>query len=180
MSLAADDYFAIQNSNSGFRESESHEIDLTEQEPEMVGQMIRFFYVHDYDDGRKATREEGPLMNNTTLYVFDDKYGIPTLKEIVVSKFMDYLSSRNHPSLLKSQSYPESIAFVYDNTVETDRLLKDRMMQAAVDNIRDLMKRKEDGTSSYFREMLRKIRPCWVKSKECLPQDILLLLWDAQ
>lgn len=115
--------------------------------------MIRFLYVHDYDDDRSSAldpdSDEGPLLVNANMYIVGDKYDITSLKEHAVSKFKEVVDEQwNRPS------FSASIAYLYENSVDTDRELKDVIMEVVITNIRALLQKKEDGTSYHFKELL--------------------------
>lgn len=59
------------------KEGASGVIDLREDEPNMVSNMLHFLYIPDYQDDYRGDR---PLLVNASMYAIGDKYRIDDLK----------------------------------------------------------------------------------------------------
>jgi len=99
------------------KEGTSGEIDLQEDDPNMVHNMLRFLYVSDYQDDVEGDR---PLLVNANMYAMGDKYRIVDLKDLAKMKFSDALEAG-----WDIVSFPEVIETVYTTTLSSDRGLRD-------------------------------------------------------
>jgi hypothetical protein len=141
-----------------------------------VGKMIDFLYKLDYDDHRSAPTipktvdqdqtvdEDQPqrvnplsLLINAKVYVIADKYEIQALKDLATAKYMHVL-----PETWNNSAFTESASLVYNNTMETDRMLRDAIVQGASENVKVLLDRGEfvdllKSQSDLAVEVLRKV-----------------------
>jgi prepilin-type processing-associated H-X9-DG protein len=76
----------------------------------------------------------GALLFNTKVYIIADKYDILELKKRATVKCKDILSER-----LVYNIFTKSAEILWDNTVESDSLLRDEIMKVAVRNISGLL-----------------------------------------
>lgn len=99
------------------KEGVSGVIDLQEDDPNMVSNMLRFLYIQDYQDDYGGDR---PLLVNANMYAIGDKYRIDDLKNLAKRKFSDALEAG-----WDIVSFPEIIETVYSTTLPSDRGLRD-------------------------------------------------------
>jgi len=78
------------------------------------------------------------LTTNAKVFIIADKYEIQALKEWAVIKYKEVL-----PSSWNSPNFIESACLIYNNTLETDRILRDVIVQEASKNIKELLDRGE-------------------------------------
>lgn len=132
---------------------------MSDDEPSIVGKMIDYLYTLDYDDRpsssmvaeeakqqqqARATDQAPSLLINAKVYIIADKYELEALKWFACSKYKKVLwNTWNTPF------FPESACHVLENTMETDRLLRDVIVRVASEHAKDLLDRDE------FVEMLR-------------------------
>lgn len=79
-----------------------------------------------------------PLLFNTKMYIISDKNDIPALKELATRKYEKAVSKAWNHTI-----FSEAAELLWDNTVDSDRLLRGVVVRAAVINIRDLLDRGE-------------------------------------
>ncbi|RFU33137.1 hypothetical protein B7463_g3156, partial [Scytalidium lignicola] len=132
------------------KEAVSQEIVLDEEEPPTVAKMIDFLYRLDYDDNRLdtvggASVAEQPtglnsvsLLVNAKIYIIADKYDIQALKEWAVVKYKEVL-----PATWNSNSFIESAILVFENTPESDQMLREVIIRKASENAKTLFDRGE-------------------------------------
>jgi hypothetical protein len=119
--------------------------------------MIKFLYERDYinrselledadDDDRigpylkpKGGLGSMSLLLHTKMYVVGDKYDIPALKKFAVAQYKRCLSFY-YPEINLSAELPASLRLMYEETPESDRVLKDIAMATAGLHVKDLMK----------------------------------------
>lgn len=122
----------------------SEEIYLDDNEPFIVGKMIDFLYAIDYDDhpttslaepAKQATDAHNPasLLINAKVCIIADKYELKVLRELACTKYKEAL-----PNAWDTSIFSESASLVFDNTVETDRMLRDVIIRIASHNARGL------------------------------------------
>lgn len=122
----------------------SEEIYLDDNEPFIVGKMIDFLYAIDYDDhpttslaepAKQATDAHNPasLLINAKVCIIADKYELKVLRELACTKYKEAL-----PNAWNTSIFSESASLVFDNTVETDRMLRDVIFRIASHNARGL------------------------------------------
>lgn len=127
----------------------SQEIYLDDNEPLIAGKMIDFLYAIDYDDrpttflaepANQATDAHNPasLLINAKVYIIADKYELKALRELACNKYKEAVANAWNTSI-----FSESASLVFDNTVETDRMLRDVIVQVASHNARALLDRGE-------------------------------------
>jgi hypothetical protein len=119
--------------------------------------MIDFLYCLDYDDHRHdagfqfqgntesipaveppAELNASSLVVNAKAYIIADKYNIGSLKERAVTKYKQVL-----PTIWNSASFVESARLVFENTPESDRMLREVIIQKASENAKALFDRGE-------------------------------------
>jgi hypothetical protein len=84
------------------------------------------------------------LLINAKVYIIADKYDIHSLKEWAVTKYKEVL-----PATWNSTSFVESARLIYENTVDSDRMLREVIIRKASENVKALFDRGE------FVELLR-------------------------
>jgi hypothetical protein len=86
------------------------------------------------DDPQSAQEAGAPLIVHAKLYIFGDKYDIPSLKE---------LASRNYGEIVATQwntkAFPESAEIIYNNIAVERDVLKDVIYENARNNILTLI-----------------------------------------
>jgi len=98
-----------------------------------------------------------PLQINAQMYIIADKYEIQALKDLAVTKYKQVSSET-----WNSSAFTESALLVYNNTVETDRMLRDVIVEEASKNVKTLLDCGEfvkllKGQSDLAVEVLRKV-----------------------
>jgi len=113
-----------------WKEGISGEINLQEDDPDMVDNMLRFLYTLDYQDGAEGGR---PLLVNAKMYAIGDKYCIEALKKLAKTKFSEALDAG-----WDIVSFPEVIETVYTTTPATDRDLRDCLTHVLLEHKEEL------------------------------------------
>ncbi|KAL8878743.1 MAG: hypothetical protein Q9198_003517 [Flavoplaca austrocitrina] len=121
---------------SGFKEGETGAIVLKEENPAVIAKLVNYFYKFDYDDSDvkdahsdKDNREQPPAQDckpsklefNALMYFAGDKYDIGGLKILAKAKFSAALVQ----GWDQEDHFPEAIRLVYENTVSSDRGLRE-------------------------------------------------------
>lgn len=133
---------------------------MSDDEPSIVGKMIDFLYTLDYDDRpsssvvaeeakqqqqqARASDQASSLLVNAKVYIIADKYELEALKSFACTKYKKVLSNT-----WNSPFFPESACHVLENTMETDRPLRDVIVRVASEHAKDLLDRDD------FVEMLK-------------------------
>jgi len=78
-----------------------------------------------YDDEEEVGEEESHLLTHTRVYALAEKYDIPSLKELAQSKFEMAMAC-----YYDSSEFADAIEEVYCSTIDTDRGLRDIVLQA--------------------------------------------------
>ena len=99
------------------KEGLSGEIDLKEDDPDMIDNMLHFLYTSDYQDDADGGR---PLLVNAKMYAVGDKYGIHALKTLAKDKFIAALGAG-----WDIVTFLEVLETVYSTTPASDRGLRD-------------------------------------------------------
>lgn len=99
------------------KEGLSGEIDLKDDDPDMIGNMLSFLYTSDYQDDADDGR---PLLVNAKMYAVGDKYDIPALKTLAKDKFAAGLGPN-----WDIATFLEVLETAYTNTPASDRGLRD-------------------------------------------------------
>ncbi len=106
---------------------------------------MEFLYKLDYEDHRSSVHPDRTpgydptsLLVNAKLYIIAEKYEIQALKELACTKYQQVL-----PETWNTSVFAESARLVYDNTVETDRMLRDIIVEVASNNAKTLLDRGE-------------------------------------
>lgn len=93
----------------------------------MVERMIHFLYSFDYSDEvndptttSQATTES--LAINAAMYIIADKYEVDLLKDLAKDKFSETIKEA-----WSAPSFPNIIETIYDNTVTSDRGLREAL-----------------------------------------------------
>lgn len=123
---------------------------MSDDEPSIVGKMIDYLYTLDYDDRPSSSivaeeaeqdQQQGPasyqapsLLINAKVYIIADKYEIEALKWFACTKYKKILSTT-----WNTHFFPESACHVLENTMETDRLLRDVIVRVASEHVKDLL-----------------------------------------
>jgi hypothetical protein len=133
------------------KEASKGEIDLEEVDDTVIEAMLRFMYYFDYDtyDGRSS------MIFNAEVYSIADRYTIPALKEHAKEKFQKATSVG-----WAMDDFPLTVAEVYSSTPETDRGLRDLVVQLCQEHLghlrnnrqfQDVLKRTKDFAADLVR-----------------------------
>ncbi len=103
--------------------------------------MVQYLYTSDYDDVTTEAKvssdpERSKLVFNVKVYIAGDTYNIPGLKELAKEKFEEV--AKVHWNCAE---FPEAIDLLWENTVDTDRNLRDVVLESAKTNIKALLDR---------------------------------------
>ena len=133
------------------QEGKTRRLDLQEENPAVVAKLVSYLYTCDYDDcvldfpahdsednnangGEKASNEDsrersksqafmpGKLALHARMYVAGDMYRVDQLKLLAKAKFSTALGDG-----WDKEDFPEIIRFIYDNTVSSDRGLRESL-----------------------------------------------------
>ncbi|KAL8768425.1 MAG: hypothetical protein Q9209_005331 [Squamulea sp. 1 TL-2023] len=118
---------------TGLKEGKTGRIDLKEEDPAMIDRLVNYLYKCNYDDyatlpltnSQRQFPAEYPIQTRqlaciVDMYVRGDRYQIAGLKDLSKAKFSAALPNRwNKENLL------DVIWTIYDNTVSSDRGLRD-------------------------------------------------------
>jgi DNA-directed RNA polymerase subunit RPC12/RpoP len=135
---AQSDFFA--KVFTGDWKSVSRQIELEEVEVAAVEAMLRFMYHLDYNTIHGAST----MIFNTQVYGLADKYIIPALKSLALEKFRMDISSG-----WAMDDFPLTVSEAYNSTPETDRALRDLVVEISTANINKLLE------NELFRGVLR-------------------------
>jgi hypothetical protein len=121
-----------------------------------VAKMIDFLYRLDYDDHRldygfqfqDSTENDeiavvdalnaASLLVNAKVYIIAEKYDIQSLKEWAATKYNEVL-----PATWNSTSFIESARLIFENTPESDRILRDIIIRKTGEDAKVLFHRGE-------------------------------------
>jgi hypothetical protein len=103
-------------------------LELKDDDPQMAGLLLRYFYAHDYrvdDDNGKA-----PLIVHARMYAIADKYGVTLLKDIAREKFATFLQNiqSKGAAFLDIPTFATAIDVIYTTTLPSDRGLRDAII----------------------------------------------------
>ena len=103
----------------------AREIFLHEDDPEMVGKMLRWCYAQDYDDEHdyKPKSYGISLVINARMYALADKYGLQGLKIHAITKYKTALLMCLFGEL--QDAFFEAIEVVFNTTPTSDRGLRE-------------------------------------------------------
>lgn len=85
--------------------------------------------------------EDGPLLLNVKLYIMADRYDVQPLKVLAKTKYEQIIGNA-----WNDVSFAASLKMLYDETLESDRLMKDIAVKTAGQNIKTLVDRGEFAT----------------------------------
>ena len=107
-------------------------IELKDEDPQMVGLFLRYFYAHDYqiDDNGKA-----PLIAHARMYAIADKYSVPLLKDLAKERFATCLKNIESKGIqsLDIPTFANAIEIIYTTTLESDRGLRDAIIPIMIE-----------------------------------------------
>lgn len=117
------------------QEGEMGSIVLKEENPEVIAKLVDYFYKFDYDDGNNDNQQQPiahgsaprKLAFNALMYVAGDKYDIGGLKLLAKAKFAAALVDG-----WNKEDLPEVIRFIYENTVSSDRELRECLVPTLI------------------------------------------------
>jgi hypothetical protein len=128
-----------------FKESLSGEFTFEDEDSNTVGRFIKFLYSGDYCDNATIATARGAtqtitgvseaLLTNTKVYVMAEKYDVLALKEHAVKKFTLAL-----PKEGMTASFLSSLKLMYEETPDSDQLLRSAAMKFIGENYKDLVK----------------------------------------
>ncbi|KAL8649423.1 MAG: hypothetical protein Q9210_004405 [Variospora velana] len=92
-----------------------------------IDKLIHYLYHFDYPGGSQHEPSRTPsstaLVVNVEMYIVGDRYQLEDLKELAKHKFSLALASS-----WNQQTFPEVIRTIYENTLPTDRGLRDLLV----------------------------------------------------
>lgn len=97
--------------------------------------MIHFMYGFDYDSSGSDDSRTSPMLFNVKVYQIADKYVIPHLKQRAQEKFETIVAT-----CWQMDDFPATIAEAYKCTLKTDRGLRDPLVKASTEHIKELQK----------------------------------------
>ncbi|KAL8823987.1 MAG: hypothetical protein Q9191_005384 [Dirinaria sp. TL-2023a] len=112
------------------KEGLSGQIDLKEDDPDMIDNMLYFLYTSDYQDDADGGR---PLLVNAKMYAVGDKYDIPALKTLAKDKFAAGLGPN-----WDIATFLEVLETAYTNTPASDRGLRDCLAPVLLEHKNEL------------------------------------------
>ncbi|KAL8870252.1 MAG: hypothetical protein Q9174_003662 [Haloplaca sp. 1 TL-2023] len=106
-------------------EGETQSIDLKEEDPDLIEALVDYLYSFDYEDRRQAqpslqSSASKTLSINANMYIVGDRYNLRELKDLARQKFQTALSKS-----WDKENLPDVIRTIYDNTLSSDRGLRD-------------------------------------------------------
>ena len=122
-------------------------INLRDDDGDTFERAVHFMYTGDYCDNRKSSAGTAPqtvpddaqaLLNNTMVYVIAEKYEVSPLKTLAARKFAEVLPHEGN-----SPSFAASLKLMYEETPETDHVLKAIAVAFARENAKELIDRGE-------------------------------------
>jgi len=116
-----------------WNESKERKITLEEDTPEVVDAMLRFMYHFNYDEGSFLQARSSPMVFHAEVYGIADKYDIPFLATYAKEKFKEAISTG-----WDKEDFPQAILEAYSSTPESDRGLRDLILNVCQDHISDL------------------------------------------
>lgn len=129
-----------------FQETQTGEIDLPDDEPSVVEKMLTFLYDGDYDDERASSSRpkafyekwfERALIVNIKVYILAKKNNIEALEKPAKEKYLNVVLD-----LWYTPSFSTSAILLYDNTLQSDRLLRDIVAETAREHIVNLIRER--------------------------------------
>ena len=115
--------------------------------------MIDFLYTGSYStDAMPGDESKETLLNHTKVYIIANKYDIQELKLVAAFKFGESLIalSKLPGPALGSSTYIPALRLMYDETPESDRILKDSAVKFAVEQAKKLV--GVEGFAKFCRE----------------------------
>ncbi|KAL8758873.1 MAG: hypothetical protein Q9199_001162 [Rusavskia elegans] len=117
------------------QEGEMGSIVLKEENPEVIAKLVDYFYKFDYDDGNDDNRQQPDAQSsaptklafNALMYAAGDKYDIGGLQLLAKAKFSAALVEG-----WNKEDLPEVIRFIYENTVSSDRGLRECLVPTLI------------------------------------------------
>jgi hypothetical protein len=86
------------------------------------------------DDPQSAQEAEAPLIVHAKLYIFGDKYDIPSLKKLACRNYGEIVATQ-----WNTKAFPESAEIIYNNIAVERDVLKDVIYENARNNILTLI-----------------------------------------
>ncbi|CZR56334.1 uncharacterized protein PAC_06222 [Phialocephala subalpina] len=129
--------------SGAFKESETGEIDLPDDDPKTLDRLIQFLYKETFDDeptftGVLAANQDSRLITCTKVYILAEKYDIPASKELAKSKFEKAIATDWNDGSLAA-----ILEMIYTELPEFDCGLKDVALKATSEHIEELVDRGE-------------------------------------
>jgi hypothetical protein len=112
-----------------------------------VQKFLEFLYKGDYSDKESGIKEEassagridGSLLLDVKLYIMGDKYDVQRLKSLAKAKYETAVATEWNID----SSFSASLKLLYEETLDSDRFLKDIAMKTASDHAKELTDRGE-------------------------------------
>ncbi|CAF9907283.1 hypothetical protein IMSHALPRED_005490 [Imshaugia aleurites] len=109
----------------GFQEGISHVIELKEDDPALLNELLTACYRCDYDDTVSGNNK---LDFNARMYALADKYDIPFLKELSKDMFRAQLIQVQLNGVMDIPLFLSAVRTIYTTTLGSDRSLRDLLV----------------------------------------------------
>jgi hypothetical protein len=86
------------------------------------------------EDTQNSPEPECPIMFNAKIYIIADQYNIPSLKNLAKTKYEVAVTETWDPVV-----FTKAVRFLWENTVESDRLMRDAVAEIAGKRIHILL-----------------------------------------
>ncbi|KAK5707674.1 hypothetical protein LTR97_000212 [Elasticomyces elasticus] len=123
-----------------FKEAEEGLITLHEEDPSVVEAMLQFIYTLNFDDSCFDIAETSGIVFTVNVHIAADKYDIPTLRKLTVSKFRDQAATG-----WKTAGFAEAAALVFNAGIAVEESLRERVVSIATKNAKQLLCQDEVG-----------------------------------
>ncbi|KAK5698838.1 hypothetical protein LTR97_006486 [Elasticomyces elasticus] len=146
---ARSDFFA-KACKGDFKEAKDGVVEIHDDYPEVIDKMIHYIYKTEYSE---SDTELAPVLFNVRMVAAAEKYFVKFLAALAVSK-LDYFIS-NVGTAWGSKDFADAIAEAYTTTHDSDRELRDTLLQMVVAHA-DMLFRKEFTEFAHFQDMAAK------------------------
>ncbi|KXT00476.1 hypothetical protein AC578_1917 [Pseudocercospora eumusae] len=132
-------------------EASTRVIPLPKDHPTVVGAMIDFFYLSDYDDemGIRDAQPCSPIMFNVLVFTIADKYDVQPLVDLATEKFCQRAESE-----WRTTAFANAVRELWENAPEGDRKMQNKVLEVSSAHANGLL--KEDYGQA-FRKLVAEI-----------------------
>ncbi|KAF2162826.1 hypothetical protein M409DRAFT_26682 [Zasmidium cellare ATCC 36951] len=134
--------------SNGFKETSSKLIKLEDDDPTIVREMLRYLYTGDYleqtKEGEEGSRRSA-LSTNVHIHTIADKYDIPALGDVAISKF-----SARAAREWKTEAFAGAIEEMYTSANENKEPMHKAAVAIAAENAKTLL---NDDCGQAFRKI---------------------------